>query len=76
MNGDFSSDATVNGYGNVKDNLMDKETSYYARNRPKPKKHADKHRVVSRLENIKFMYFQSLYNKQFVLLYYKSVDRV
>jgi hypothetical protein len=26
MNGDFSSDATVNGYGNVKDNLMDKET--------------------------------------------------
>jgi len=60
MNGDFSSDATVNGYGNVKDNLMDKETSYYARNRPKPKKPANKHTVVSRLENIKFMYFQFL----------------
>lgn len=52
INGDFSSDATTNGFRNEKDNLMDKETTYYARNRPKPKKHADKHRVVSTRENI------------------------
>lgn len=43
---DCNSNGMINGYSDQKDTILDKETSYWMKNRPKPKKHAEKHRVV------------------------------
>ncbi|VDI49867.1 Hypothetical predicted protein [Mytilus galloprovincialis] len=43
--GDCNSNGMINGYSDQKDTLLDKETSYWMKNKPKPKKHAEKHRV-------------------------------
>ncbi|XP_071146096.1 uncharacterized protein [Mytilus edulis] len=43
--GDCNSNGMINGYSDQKDTILDKETSYWMKNKPKPKKHAEKHRV-------------------------------